>query len=250
MNFGSLLVKMNSFGLNEGELEQNQAGKSRQIEKTFDYEEDIEELGKKLDKENRTNLSKEECDSLYLAGSDILDDINAILIENKDNFEEHLEEIKRQAGEEEALFSSEEFDIFGGMTEDKTKINTLGKSKHREIKKSTFRLLDINKSTENFQYVENLKNIALILEKAIDKAHFGVKLNSFYAGADLLATNQKYTILYINPQDALNTALDTSDKITLYNIKLKEDTKAIALTNIVYYENRNQTLPLRNGCLR
>jgi len=51
------------------------------------------------------------------------------------------------------LFSSEDFDIFGGMTEDKTKINTLGNTKHREIKKSKFRLLEINKNTTNEQYV-------------------------------------------------------------------------------------------------
>ena len=33
-------------------------------------------------------------------------------------------------------------------------------------------------------------------------------------------------------------------KINLYNIKLNKNTKAIALTNIAYYDNTNRTLPL------
>ena len=38
--------------------------------------------------------------------------------------------------------------------------------------------------------------------------------------------NQDYNILYINPENALNTIKD-SDKINLFNIKLKPKTKAI-----------------------
>jgi len=41
-----------------------------------------------------------------------------------------------------------------------------------------------------------------------------------------------------------------SKKETDFNIKLNEKTKAIALTNIVYYENSNKTLPVRNEHIR
>lgn len=54
--------------------------------------------------------------------------------------------------------------------------------------------------------------------------------------------NQDYNILYINPENALNTIKD-SDKINLFNIKLKPKTKAIPYTNIIYYDNSNRTLP-------
>ena len=144
--FWKFVNKEEALGLNEPEQEETQ---KNQIEKTFDYQEDIEELGKKLDKKNREKLTKEECDSLFLANTDILEDINALANKEKQDFTEHLEKIKQEALKEEMLFASEEFDIFGGMTEDKTKISTLGNTKHREIKKSKFRLLEINKNTEN-----------------------------------------------------------------------------------------------------
>lgn len=140
------------------------------------------------------------------------------------------------------LFASEEFDIFGGMTEDKTKISILGNTKHREIKKSKFRLLEINKNTENSEYIKVLEEITKNLDSALDKAEFGMKLNTFFASTESL-NNKEYGILYINPQNALDTLKD-AEKINLYNIKLKEKTKAIALTNIMYYENTNRTLPL------
>lgn len=54
--------------------------------------------------------------------------------------------------------------------------------------------------------------------------------------------NQDYNILYINPENALNTVKE-AEKINLYNIKLKPKTKAIAYTNIMYYDNSNRTLP-------
>ncbi len=221
----------------------------RNIEKTFDYEQDIEELGKKFDKENREKFLKEECDSLYLSSTDILEDINDLRTEAKSDFKKHIEEIKKEALQEEILFSSEDFDIFGGMTEDKTKINTLGNNKHREIKKSKFRILDINKTTKNNQYIEILKDAIQSLENAIDKSKIGTKINLFYASENVINTGT-YNILYINPQNALDSTLKEATKINLYNIKLNENTKAIPLTNIAYYENNNKTLPLRNECLR
>lgn len=229
------------FGLNEPEIEEKEIT-TRKIEKTFDYEEDIEELGKKFDKKNRELLSKEERDSLYISETDVLEDINELRNGEKQDFTEHIEGIKKEAFEEEVLFSSEEFDIFGGITEDKTKINTLGNIKHREVKKSKFRLLEINKETKNDQYLKNLKDIMYYLDSALNKSKIGVKLNTFYASTGVL-NNQKYNILYINPKNALDTLKDT-DKINLYNIKLNENTKAVALTNIVYYDNNNITLPI------
>ena len=41
------------------------------ISKTFNYKEDIEELGKNLDKIQRKILSKEELDSIYITTTDV-----------------------------------------------------------------------------------------------------------------------------------------------------------------------------------
>lgn len=219
----------------------------RQLEKTFDYEEDLEETGKKFDTQNRKVFSKEELDSLFIADTEVLEDINTITNSDVHDFRKRLKNLKEEALNDEILFSSEEFDIFGNITEDKTKINTLGNTKHREIKKSKFRILGINKKTKSEEYLSGLKDIENNLENAIDKAKLNTKLNAYFASTNMI-NNQKYAILYMNPQNAINT-LKECDKINLYNIKLKQDTKAIPLTNIVYYDNANKTLPLRNECL-
>lgn len=228
-------------GLNEPEQEEIV---NRQIEKTFDYDEDLEEIGKKLDKKNRDELSKEECDSLFIANTDVLEDINILKDNENADFSNHIDLIKKEALQEEVLFANEEFNIFGSMTEDKTKLNTLGNTKHREIKKSKFRILEINKQTSNEEYIKNLKEITNYLDSAIGKAKFGMKLNVFCASNAVL-TGQKFNIFYIKPEDALETLKDC-EKINLYKIKLNEKTKVIALTNIVYYDNTNKTLPVRN----
>lgn len=214
----------------------------RKIEKKFDYKEDGEEVGKKLDKQNRSLLYKEECDSVFIASTDVLDDIIRLREEERPDFSEHIEEIKRQALEEEMLFESEDFDIFGSMTEDKTKINSLGNTKHREIKKSKFRLLEINKNTSNDQYTENLISIAFNLDKAIDSARLGMPLHVFFASTGAL-NNKTYSVLHLDPKNALDR-LKEEEKVNLYSLKLTEKTKAIALTNIIYYDNSNLTLPL------
>ena len=237
--FWNFVSQDNVLGLNEGEEEEV---KYQKIEKSFDYEEDIEELGKKLDKKNRKELSKEELDSLFISGTEILNDINELKNNQKEEFGESIERLKNEALKKEILFTSDDFDIFGGVSEDKTKIDVLGNTKHREIKKNKFKVLDITRNTNNEQYRAKLREINSTLESTIEKAEFGFKLNAFYA-SDMPLDTTNYNILYINPKNALKAVLE-QEKINLYSIKLNEKAKAIALTNITYYDNKNMTLPL------
>ncbi len=240
MNSGALLIKTICFGLNEGEAEEIPR---KEIEKSFDYEEDIEDLGRKLDKNNRTNYTEEELDSIFVTSdANVLKNINSLRSEENEEFKESIDALKKEALSTEILFSSEEFDIFGSMSEDQTKINVLGNIKHREIKKNKFRILNITKNTKNTQYVEKIKEIMSDIDKTLDKAKFGVKLKAFYASTENLNTRD-YNILHINPKNALEE-VKGCNKINLYNIKLNEKTKGIALTNIAYYNNNNKTLPL------
>lgn len=181
-------------------------------------------------------------DSIYITDTKTLTDINALRDEERDNFDESIDKLKKEALETEILFTSEDFDIFGGISEDKTKINTLGNIKHREINKNKFRILDITKNTNNEQYVKRIEEIINSLDKSIEKSEFGYKLNAFYASENPLEAKD-YELLYINPKSALESVKD-SEKINLYNIRLNKNTKAIALTNIAYYDNTNRTLPL------
>ncbi len=227
------------FGLNEGE---NEDIPHKEIEKSFDYQEDIEGLGKELDKRNRETFSKEEFDNIFIASTEVLQDINSIRNEEQEDFKQRIKELKEEALKTEILFDSEEFDIFGSMSEDKTKIDTLGNTKHRETKKNKFRILDITKNTQNEKYIKHLEEIKASLDKSLERAKFETKLNVFYTSTENLNTKD-YKILYINPKNAIKE-LKNCDKINLYNIKLNKKTKAIALTNIAYYDNNNRTLPI------
>ena len=237
--FWEFVNKDNVLALNEGETREI---KHQEIEKTFDYKEDIEDLGKKFDKKNRELYSKEEFDSIFIANTEVLKDINAIRNEKKENFDDSISALKEEALKTEILFTSQDFDIFGGISEDKTKISMLGNKKHREIRKNKFRILDITKNTNNEQYTKKIKEIIKTIDIALEKTKFGCKLNTFYA-SPLPLNNTNYNILYINPKNALDDFKE-EDKINLYRIKLNENSQAIALTNIAYYDNKNMTLPV------
>ena len=106
------------FGLNEPEVIEN----PKEIEKVFNYEEDIEEVGEKLDKKNREKFSKEDFDSIFITSTESLEDINILRQNENADFEKRINALKEEALQTEILFSSEDFDIFGSMSEDRTKI--------------------------------------------------------------------------------------------------------------------------------
>ena len=105
----------------------------KKIEKTFDYEEDIEAFGKTMDRMERKNLSKDETDSIFITTTNLLPLLNKI--KNNDilpkDIESALKEIKKEAIEEKALTENDEFDIFGGMLQDSTKVSRIKNKKHR-----------------------------------------------------------------------------------------------------------------------
>ena len=64
--------------LPEGEAEE--VNIIKKITRVFDYEEDLENFGKKMDKIQRKNLSKDETDSVYITSTNLLEIINKIKI--------------------------------------------------------------------------------------------------------------------------------------------------------------------------
>ena len=99
------------------EGEQEEVNVIKKIEKTFNYEEDIEEFGKKLDKIQRNSLSKEDTDSVYIATTDLINIINKVKSNNfsPDELEKNLRNLKNEAKELKAL-NEEEYDMFIGFS--------------------------------------------------------------------------------------------------------------------------------------
>ena len=229
--------------LPEGELEE--VNVIKRIEKTFDYEEDFEELGKKLDRMQRKNLSKEELDGTFIATTNVIEILNKIKTNNimPEDIEKSLKEIKKEAVDEKSL--TEEYDIFGNLIEDNTKIKKINNKKHRELPRDKYNILDVNKNTKQIGYKLTLQSIIKNVTSALEKGVIPESLPVYKAVLDDKLNNKEINVFNINPEDEIKDAMiEDGNKINLYKINVKEGTNGVAFTNIIFYDNQNKTLPL------
>lgn len=229
--------------LPEGELEE--VNVIKRIEKIFDYEEDFEELGKKLDRMQRKNLSKEEIDATFIASTNVVGILNKIKTNDimPEDIEKSLKEIKKEAVDEKSL--TEEYDIFGNLIEDNTKIKKINNKKHRELPRDKYNILDVNKNTKQIGYKLTLQSIIKNITSALEKGVIPESLPVYKAVLDDKLNNKEINVFNINPEDEIKDAMiEDGNKINLYKINVKEGTNGVAFTNIIFYDNQNKTLPL------
>lgn len=229
--------------LPEGELEE--VNVIKRIEKIFDYEEDFEELGKKLDRMQRKNLSKEEIDATFIASTNVVEILNKIKTNNimPEDIEKSLKEIKKEAIDEKSL--AEEYDIFGNLIENNTKIKKINNKKHRELPRDKYNILDVNKNTKQIGYKLTLQSIIKNIASALEKGVIPENLPVYKAVLDDKLNNKEINVFNINPEDEIKDAMiEDGNKINLYKINVKEGTNGVAFTNIIFYDNQNKTLPL------
>lgn len=157
--------------LNEGELKENE--KKNILKRKFDYEEDLEEFGKKVDLKQREIFTKSECDAMFA----ILNDLPTFNILNKEKIlkkdinqiEKRLKILKQEYNENVEEIEGKDFDIFGNIAQDKTKIKILNNVKHREVQKDKFNILAVNNDTTVEEYKENLDNYRKLLKESMRK---------------------------------------------------------------------------------
>lgn len=212
------------------------------LKKAFDYELDFEDLSEKLDEVQRNNLTADELDSLYLASTYVLKDINKVASGEKITSKD-LEEIKQKALSENLLVDKENFDIFGGkLYEDK--LQQLANKKHRETERRIFGILDINKNTTIKEYTESLRKIIESLYTAFAKIKINNNVPVYIASEDKELTDI-FNRFSIRGFETVQNLLGSKEKsFNLYKINLKENTPILAFTNIAYFQNDNKTLPL------
>lgn len=229
--------------LPEGELEE--VNVIKRIEKIFDYEEDFEELGKKLDRMQRKNLSKEEIDATFIASTNVVGILNKIKTNDimPEDIEKSLKEIKKEAIDEKSL--AEEYDIFGNLIENNTKIKKINNKKHRELPRDKYNILDVNKNTKQIGYKLTLQSIIKNITSALEKGVIPENLPVYKAVLDDKLNNKEINVFNINPEEEIKDAMiEDGNKINLYKINVKEGTNGVAFTNIIFYDNQNKTLPL------
>ena len=231
--------------LAEGEIEE--VSTIKKITKVFEFEDDFEKFGKMMDKIQRRVLTKEETDSLYLLSTNLVDILNKV--KNNEvlpkDIENSLKEIKKEAKEEKMLTADEEFDIFGGIIHDRTRVSKIKNKKHREIAKDKYNILEINKNTKQIGYKLALEKIVGNIKNALEKVVVVDDLPIYKAIADEELKKNNFNLFNINEELEMNDIIEKDeDKINLYKINLKKGINAISYTNIIFYDNQNKTLPV------
>lgn len=232
--------------LNEGK-ESEEPTTTQKLKKVFDYDEDYEEVGRSIDRLQSQSLTKEGQDTIFAFDSHIAKIIN--MLKNKKQvpdevIEEVLKELKKEAQSQEQLLLTQNDDIFGNISQDKTKIKVLGNTQHREKEKNLYQILNITEKTQMQEFKESIKKMMMLLNKSMNKTKTIINMPIYQLGAkeekiDLYG----YNFYHINPEKLLKTVALDKQKITLFKVNLPQDVPAIYYTNCIYYDNYNKTLP-------
>ncbi len=222
-------------GLNPGKEEEKEQ-KPKKIKRAFDYEEDVEDIGVEADNIQRNLFSENEINSLYLATTNLIDDINKIRNDEKIT-KESLQSIKKAMKNE-----GTELDIFGNIKNDRTKISVLANKKHRESEKDKYKILDLPENVVLEEYEDKLKKESSLIEQAIRKTKAIADMDIYCCSNDKLNLTD-IKLFYINPSDAIKKQKNM-EKVSLYKIRIKEGMNIVYNTNIIYYDNFNHTLPI------
>ncbi len=220
----------------------------KKITKVFDYEEDLEKFGRMMDRVQRKELSKAETDSVYIASTNLIDILNKVKnneVTPKD-IAASLNDLKKEAIEEKTLTEKDEFDIFGSIVQDMSKVSKINNKKHRELAKDKFSILDITKTTKQIGYKLALENVVDNVKKALERVVVTEDLPVYKAMTDKLLDDKEINVFNINPEAEMENIIkaDKSNKINFYKINLKRGDNGISFTNCIFYDNQNKTLPV------
>ena len=229
---------------NETEKEENR----KTLKKSFDYKTDLEDLGARVDTIQRKKLSREETDALFIAKTEVLYLLNMLRENdlNKRALENTLLELKEEFNNNRLYIDSETFDIFGNVDDDSRKVKYIGSRSHRENEKSKFKILNINKKIDVFDFTEKLQSIMGYLEGAIpkSKAEFDFSLYKVSQITEKVK-EQSFDVYNLDVEKALEEYNDIGEgALNLIKLNFKEGLPLLYYSNIIFYDNNNQTLPI------
>lgn len=184
-------------------------GSATKIEKTFNLKEDLEEFGKQMDLSQRKILNDEECESILVTATPILKDINVSLKDKPINLKE--------------------------IPKDLIQINEKLLD-HRENTRKPEKFLKLTEKMTNEEYTNKLKGIINKIESALKKNVTNVSF-PVYCQAN---PKKELAIFDIEPKNLIKEGKE----INLYKLNVKQGTNLIVFTNIIFFSNRNQTLPV------
>ena len=245
-DFWKFSNKDEKLSLEMGNEKDNEPSKNN-IRRSFDFEMDFMDLGQKIDLIQRKKLSREETDSIFIAGTNLLYIINMLRVNdmNKEALEIALENLKEEYSKSHMHLEIESFDIFGNVEEDSRRVKYLGSRSHREAEKSKFKILNINKKIDIFDFTEKIQSIITYIEGAVPKITTDIDF-SIYKVAPIVEKIQEnsFEVYDLNIENALSNFEDNGEgALNLIKLNLKEDMPLLFYSNIIYFDNNNQTLP-------
>ena len=137
----------------------------------------------------------------------------------------------------------EDFDIFGALTEDRARIKKLADKKHREIEKNKIQVLKINENSSIQEIEETLKHKEKELEEALKKIYTPIDLKLYkLVDKNFCISSNEYLLLNMDEVETIEELYEA--ELKLIEIHMKENMPVVFFTNIIYYNNKNNTLPI------
>ena len=114
-------------------------------------------------------------------------------------------------------------------------VRKINNKRHRELPKDKFNILEINKNTRTIGYKLSMQVIMLNLLKALEKGIIPENLPVYKAINNGELENKEINVFNINPENEIKEAISNDgNNINLYKINLKEGTRGIGFTNIIF----------------
>ena len=229
--------------------EEDDDGKeNNEVKKSFDLEMDFESLGENVDKLQRKKLSHEELDSIFIAQTDLLYLINMLRSNEmvKYDLENVLEKLKEEFNENRLVVDSETFDIFGNIEGNNNQVKYIGSRSHREVEKSKFKIMNINKKIDVFDFTEKMQSIVNYLEGAMPKitSSYDMPLYKLVPISKNIE-EENFELYNIDIENELKQfEHDDEGAYNLICLNYKEGMPLIYYSNAMFFDNTNKTLPV------
>lgn len=248
------------------EAEEEEENEKTKMKRYFDYDADLENLGIKMDELQRRKLSKNETDAMFAIKlvPNSFRELEEQGIDNEEEkdlegqeeskktrnkkkketaLEKDLQELQKEYQNDIEIINAKDFDIFGGLVEDKTKIKAINNVKHREIEKDKYKVLNVNLDTDIEAYTLNIQSYLQLIKEALNKISSPYDMSVYCLNTK--KSIEGMHIFDINPKNAIEKELrNKKSKLILCKINIKENTPAVFYTNIMFYDNFNKTLPV------
>ena len=231
--------------LEEGEEEEIY---TKEIEKVFNFEDDFEKFGNKIDKIQRKILTDDEFDGVFISTTEVFDLLNRIYKKEAENKEisAFLKKLKQDKEEKMQEEAEESFDIFGKLNSLVDSEKTIGNKVHREKERDIYDILGIKKGTKGIELKKVLEEALVNIKSALNKVLIEKSLYAYKVSNEEIQLD-RMQIFSLNIKEELDNFLEKNtdkNKLYLYKIKIPAKTNIVAFSNIIFYNNRNMTLPV------